>query len=129
MGEATSIAGGDRRRIQARKERSDAFSDARKQVFLDHLAGCCSVKRAAEAAGVAVTTVNNHRRRDPAFAQAFTEALESGYVALEASLLEGAVQGSKGYEPGADAEDVPGPETVDVALAQFLMGVRSRGAG
>jgi hypothetical protein len=46
-------------------------------------------------------------------------------------LLERAARGGgEGrYRPGAGAEEVPGPETVDTALAQFLLGVRARGPG
>ncbi|MCW3848900.1 hypothetical protein OF829_16810 [Sphingomonas sp. LB-2] len=119
---------GKSRRVQVQTERKDAFSAEKKQRFLDHLAGCCNVNRAAEAAGVANTTVFRHRRSDPAFGQAFAEALETGYDALEAMMLERAAKGGR-YEPGPDAETAPGPETVDIALGQFLLGLRQRELG
>lgn len=118
---------GNNRRLQVPRERPDAFTAAKKQLFLDHLAGCCNVSRAAEAAGVHFGTVFRHRRTDPAFGQAFTEALETGYEALEAAMLERAAKG--GYRPGDGGESVPGAETVDTALAQFLLSVRHRGLG
>ncbi len=119
---------GNRRPIQLRAERKDGFTAEKRQVFLDHLAGCCNVTRAAAVVGFTPVTINYHRRRDPAFAEACAEALEAGYVALEASLLERAARGG-GYEPGAGAGDAPGPETLDVGLAQFLIGLRAREAG
>lgn len=121
------IQSGNRRKVQIQRERKDGFTAEKKQTFLDHLAGCCNVSRAAEAAGVHFGTVFRHRRTDPAFGQAFTEALENGYEALEAAMLERAAKG--GYRPGDGAEDVPGAETVDTALAQFLLSVRYRGLG
>lgn len=127
MGDKGMAVPGNGRRLQIQKERKDAFSAEKKQLFLDHLAGCCNVNSAAEAAGVHFATVFRHRRADPAFGQAFTEALETGYEALEAAMLERAAKG--GYRPGDGADDVPGAETMDTALAQFLLSVRHRGLG
>lgn len=119
---------GNGRRVQIQKERKNAFSTEKKQLFLDHLAGCCNVNSAAAAVGVANTTVFRHRRDDPAFGQAFAEALQTGYEALEAAMLERAAKGGR-YEPGDGAKDVAGPETMDIALAQFLLSVRNREPG
>src|SRR4051812_41924881 len=102
MGDKGAVMAGNGRRVQVEGGRKDAFSSEKKQVFLDHLAGCCNVNRAAEAAGVCNTTVFRHRRIDPAFGQAFTEALDTGYEALEAAMLERAAKGG-GYEPGEGA--------------------------
>lgn len=83
MGDKGVAVPGNGRRLQIQKERKDAFSVEKKQLFLDHLAGCCNVNSAAEAAGGGgTTTVTRHRRIDPAFGQAFIEALEIGYDAL-----------------------------------------------
>lgn len=120
--------GGNRRRVQVRAERKDGFTAEKRQVFLDHLAGCCNVTRAAAAAGVSAVTVNYHRRRDPAFEQACKEALGAGYLALEAMMMERAARGG-GYEPGEGADAVPGPESLDVGLGQFLMTLRAREMG
>jgi len=120
--------GGNRRPVQIRKERKDGFTAAKKQDFLDHLAGCSNVRRSAAAVGFTPETVNYHRRRDPVFAQACADALAAGYLALEASMLERAAKGGR-YEPGPNAENVPGPETVDIGLGQFLLGLRSREMG
>jgi hypothetical protein len=100
-----------------------SFTAERRQIFLDHLAACCNVKRAAEAAGVGISTVYDARRRDPVFAQQWDEAMEVGYATLEALLIERAATGGH-YVPGDTP--VPGPETIDTWLALDLL--RLRGA-
>lgn len=79
MGSGTSVQAGNQRRVQVRAARKDGFGEDKRQVFLDHLAGCCNLGSAAAAAGVSTATVNYHRRRDPAFAAQVTDALEAGY--------------------------------------------------
>lgn len=119
---------GNGRRIQIQAERKDGFTVAKKQTFLDHLAGCCNVTRAAAGAGFSAVTINYHRRRDPVFAQACADALAAGYLSLEAAMLERAAKGGR-YEPGPDAAAAPGPESVDIGLGQFMMGLRAREMG
>jgi hypothetical protein len=128
MGDKGVTQGGNRRPVQIRKERKDGFTAEKRQTFLDHLAGCSNVSRAAAAVGFTSVTVNYHRRRDPVFAQACADALAAGYVHLEASMLERAARGGR-YEPRPGAEDVPGPESVDIGLGQFLLGLRAREMG
>ena len=94
------------------------FYGAARQAFLDHLAACCNVTAAAAAAGVGVSTVYDARRREPAFAQAWDEAIEAGYATLEALLIERAALGGS-YVPGETR--VPGPETIDTWLALDLL--------
>ncbi len=79
----TFVAPQNGRRLQLRKSRRVRFNDTRRQVFLAHFAGTCDLKAAAEAAGVCTDTVNNHRRKDPEFAEACAAALEQGYRRLE----------------------------------------------
>jgi hypothetical protein len=95
------VSAGNRRRVQVRKPRKGDFTGQKKQVFLDHLAGCCNVTRSAAAAGVSVETVNSHRRRDPAFQQQCDEALGIGYDYLDSAMLEEAARGGH-YEGAAD---------------------------
>jgi hypothetical protein len=128
MGDKGVTQGGNRRRVQIRAERKDGFTAEKRQTFLDHLAGCSNVSRAAAAVGFTSVTINYHRRRDPVFAQACADALAAGYLALEASMLERAATGGR-YEPGEAAETAPGPESVDMAAAQFLLTLRSREMG
>jgi hypothetical protein len=110
-----------------RKVREGGFTEAKRQVFLDTLAGCATVCRAAAAAGVSTVTVNYHRRNDPAFAQQFAEALDIGYDTLEAAKIAEAAAAC--YQPGPDAGQAPGPETVDRELALQLLRLRRRPIG
>jgi hypothetical protein len=77
MGDKGVTQGGNNRRVQIRAKRKDGFPAEKRQLFLDPLAWCSNVSRAA-AVGFASGTVN-YRRRDPAFAQARAEALEAGF--------------------------------------------------
>lgn len=77
------IKPGNGRRMQLRKTRKLRFTDAKKELFLDHFAGTCDLAASAEAAGVCVETVRNHRRKYPEFDAACDEALAQGYKTLE----------------------------------------------
>jgi len=127
MGEGVSVRGGNNRKVQVRKERKDGFTEAKRQVFLDTLAGCATVKRAAAAAGVTPETVNYHRRRDPVFARQCADALDVAYDNLEAQKVADAAAAA--YVPGPGAADAPGPETVNHSLALQLLGLRKRPMG
>ncbi len=71
------------RRLQLRKTRKLRFTQAKKEIFLAHFAGTCDLAAAAEAAGVCVSTVRNHRLKDPEFNLGCDAALEQGYKHLE----------------------------------------------
>ncbi len=114
---------GDNRPVQVRKVQQWEFTEAKKQVFLDHLAGCSNVTHSAAAAGVSVKTVNNHRLKDPLFAQRCGEALGVGYDNLELALVAAAARSGR-YEPGPDADSAPGPESLDQNLALHLLRLR-----
>lgn len=120
MGGKEPVQAGNKRRIQVRAPRKDWFTEEKRQTFLDHLAGCCNLGRSAEAAGVSAVTINYHRRRDPAFAAQVDDALEAGYDALEAAMIERAAGAQ--YEPGADA--AAAPETIDTMLGLHLLSIR-----
>jgi hypothetical protein len=77
------IRPGNGRRLQLRKTRQLRFTAKRKDVFLAHFAGTCDLADAAEAAGVSVATVRNHRLKDPEFDAGCEAALEQGYKHLE----------------------------------------------
>lgn len=112
------------RTVQRRKAARGFFTEAKKQVFFDHLATCCNVTRSAAAAGVCTSTIDNHRRRDPAFAAAMGEALEAGYELLESLLMERAAN-LAGYQRDDEATAVA-PETIDTELAIRLLQLRGR---
>lgn len=81
------IASANRRIYQRRVRRNVRFDADAQALFLAHFAATCDLRAAAAAAGVAESTVTLHRRRDPAFAEAFGRALGEGYVALEAEAV------------------------------------------
>jgi hypothetical protein len=120
MEKGMAVRPGDNRRVQVRKIQEWEFTEAKKQIFLDHFAGCCTVTHAAAAAGVSV--------KDPVFAQRCCEALGLGYDNLEAELVAEAAKGGQ-YEPGPDAETAPGPRSVDKELALHLLRLRQKPLG
>jgi hypothetical protein len=81
------VAPGPGRRWQLKRMRRNRFTAERKEIYLAHFAATCDHVASAEAAGVSSHTVYDHRRRDPAFRQAWQEALEQGYARLEAEVL------------------------------------------
>ena len=122
------VTGGNQRRVQKRKVRKDGFTDEKRQIYLDTLAGCATVCRAAAAAGVSVETINYHRRNDPVWKQQCAEALDIAYDNLEADRVAAAAAGGH-YVPGPGAADAPGPESVDNELALQLLRLRRRPIG
>lgn len=102
------IVSNNRRVYQRRRMRHVRFDEARQQRFLAHFCWSCDALAAAAEAGVSESTVYARRRKDSAFAAEFQEALEQGYVRLEAEAvrqrlaaqqrLRAAIEGA---EPGA----------------------------
>lgn len=133
MIDGVAVTGGNKRRVQVRAERKDGFTAEKRQRFLDHLAGCANVTRAAAAAGVSPETVNYHRRSDPVFAGQCDGAMDAAYFTLEAMQLEEAAGGGH-YLPGPDAAAAaPGADGVgpmpDKELALHLLRLRKRPMG
>ena len=83
-GAAIRIAPQGKRPLQRRTMNWVKFNDARQQLFLNHFAGTADAEAAAAHAGVAISTVNAHRRRNPEFAAAWQEALDHAVTLLEA---------------------------------------------
>jgi hypothetical protein len=80
------ITPANRRQLQ-RRRRYVRFDAGAQAVFLAHFAATCDAKAAAAAAGVSESTVRRHRALDPAFAEAYEEALAQGYGWLEAEAV------------------------------------------
>ena len=85
--DGVEIAPNNQRALQKRKVRRVRFGAARRKIFLDHFAGTADVVAAAAAAGVGVSTVYDHRARDPHFAEDWDAALRQSYVLLEAEAV------------------------------------------
>ncbi|HYI40370.1 MAG TPA: hypothetical protein VE053_08635 [Allosphingosinicella sp.] len=77
------IAPANRRLFQRRRRRNVRFDAERREIYLVHFIATGDRVAAAKEAGVSPSTVDYHRRNDPAFAEAHQEALESCYVRLE----------------------------------------------
>ena len=88
---------------------------AMKETFLDHLAATCNIRQAAQAIGVDPSGVYYLRRSDPAFVEAWHEALCLGYEVLETQLVGHALTGG-GREITNGAVELTGPIDVDLAL-------------
>ena len=69
------------------RERGDEPNAEQRGVFLDALAATCCVRGAMAAAGADPGRFYALKRRDAAFASAWTEALGVGYDAMEAKLI------------------------------------------
>lgn len=82
-----AIRGGDKRLLQRRGVPRPTVTQAQRRAFLDALAATCNVTYAAGAAGFCVSSAYAQRRRRADFAQAWDEALASGYDRLEQELL------------------------------------------
>ncbi len=93
------------------------ISDGQWQVFLEALAESCNVRTSAAAAGLAASAAYKRRGRDPAFAEAWQVALESGYARLEMALVERAIQTIEAaHDDNPDAMPVVGAMTVAQAI-------------
>jgi hypothetical protein len=103
------ISGGKGRRVQRRaakgsrkaKPKRRFFTKERRQEFLNHFAASCNAAAAARAVGVSENCVYQWRRKDAQFRAGFWEALDQGYVRLEAEIVREAndalkVRGKKG---------------------------------
>ena len=86
-GGATRVTYNNRRLWQRRVMPHVVFDEERQEAFLSHFSWSCDSRDAAREAGVCENTVYVHRRKDSVFAAAFQEALEQGYVRLEAEAL------------------------------------------
>ncbi len=86
-----------------------------KETFLDHLAATCNIRQSALAIGVDPSGAYYLRRADPAFAEAWGEALCLGYEMLETQLVGHALSGG-GREIVNGATELTGPIDVDLAL-------------
>ena len=76
------IACANRRVYQRRWRRNVRFDAARQAIFLAHFAENCD-----STAGVSVSTITLHCRTDPAFAEAYAQALAEGYAKLEVEIV------------------------------------------
>jgi hypothetical protein len=90
------------------------LTDAKRAIFLDHVAATCNVRYAADMVGVVTTALYAARRRDPEFAAQWRAAIHMGYDRLEALLVQRALC-PRLLPSGAGEVGVPPPsETLDI---------------
>jgi hypothetical protein len=87
-GEGLVVQRGNGRRVQVKRARAKQWTGETERRFLAALAKCCNVKLAAAEVGFSAYSAYYRRRHDPGFARRWAEALEIGYVRLEAALVE-----------------------------------------
>lgn len=81
------IAGANRRPLQRRRRRNVRFTAERREIYLAHFVATGDRAAAAAEAGVSPSTVDYHRRHDPAFAEACRSAYSECLVWLEAEAV------------------------------------------
>ncbi len=111
------IAAGSGRRVQAKRERKGSFSAAQRNSFLRHFAATCNVGAAAAAAGVSRSTIYKRRTRDPVFRAAWEAAQAQGYAALEAALVQRALDAANGVVP----DEAAGTDNYRIAFKDALV--------
>ena len=89
---------------QLRAVRKDGWTVQRRKIFIETLAATCNVTEAARVAERTLSSAYNLKRRDPAFAREWSQALSVGYAELEALLLRQSLFGSEQEEVTLDAE-------------------------
>lgn len=102
------------RRVQIGRARLKQWTPRLEDRFLAALAATCNVTAASAEVGMWPTAAYNQRHRSEDFARRWDEALETGYVRLEAALVENARHRSEPREARPDV-DMP-PVTFDQAL-------------
>lgn len=105
------------------RRKKPGWTEARRTKFLQSLAETANVTRSAKAAGMTPSAAYKERRRRPAFAQAWAEAMEQALDTLEAVMLERALHGVEKtvYYAGKNCGSV---RQYSDALAMFLLRAR-----
>lgn len=124
-GALTRVRRGDGRVTPAlRKARRDGWTMKRRARFLEVLRESCNVREAVRAAGMSDVSVYGLRKRDPAFAAEWAEALEQGYAELEMALLRQAIHGSETTETVDDGGKTGARRTKTVHSYPHAMALR-----
>jgi hypothetical protein len=84
--------------VQVRRAQPGKLTAAAEQAFLAALSATCNIRLSAAAVGAAEAAFFRRRRKDQAFAREMRMALEDGYLALEAALLESGLAGAHEHD-------------------------------
>ena len=97
----TVVNGGKNRVVQMRTVRKDGWTAVRRAAFLLAVSMTANVTTAAASAGMTRSGANALRRREPAFAALWAQAMKDGYDRLEEALLAATLAGLDGDPAGA----------------------------
>lgn len=100
--------------VQKRKVSHKGWTAKKRAAFLDVLKGSCNVREAARIVAMSEGSAYDLRRRDPAFAAEWKEALEQGYAELEMLLLRQSIYGAEMVEIVDDGKNDGGVKTKKV---------------
>jgi hypothetical protein len=78
------------------------WTKAKEAIFFEELAATANVARAVRAAGMGKNGAYQRKKRDPAFAAAWREALEVGFAELEMHMLRHSLNGCERTETVVD---------------------------
>lgn len=98
-------APGEAARAQYYRPRKTSWTDKKKAQFLDVLRATSNVTEACRVVKMDVSGVYTQRKKDPAFAAGWAEALEQGYAELEMLLLRQSIHGSEITEQVDDGNE------------------------
>ena len=87
------------------KRQPNRWNARRRQIFIDALMVSANVNFSARKAGMSFGSAYKLKARDPAFAQAWREALEVGFSEVEMALIRQSVEGSERTETVRDGKD------------------------
>jgi hypothetical protein len=109
--------------LPPRRSSSLAWTNEQQRLFLGHLAETANVRRSSDAAGKSTSAAYALRKRDPAFAQKWADALEQALDLLEAHIIERAGEGvTKDYFYQGESRGLFKEHSND--LAMFMLRAR-----
>ncbi len=115
---------GEPARAQYYRPRKTSWTDKKKAQFLDVLRATSNVTEACRVVKMDVSGVYTLRRKDPAFAAGWAEALEQGYAELEMLLLRQSIHGSEITEQVDDGSESGKKRTKTVHSYPHSMALR-----
>lgn len=128
-GPAGSIArAGGKDGPQTVHSKGKRWTDAAEALFFDALAASCNVTWAAAQCGFSTEALYARRRRDPAFAAHWQEALVQGWFRLEAGLVAAAIATIEGRTPDPNFP-IPPMSVADVIAVLKLHRAAVHGEG
>lgn len=108
--------------------RGKRWTEEAEALFLDALAASCNVSWAAQQCGFSTEAIYARRRRDPAFATNWQNALVQGHARIEAGLVAAAIATVEGRAPDPDFP-IPPMSVAEMLAVLKLHGPAVHGEG